>query len=88
MEMRIYILVFCFLAVCFKVTANDPRSKVVDLGRVIYSNDESSLLKKMQGFESHSNVAVKIYTTFRLHKNYDVDIVYTKELSGDNTIVQ
>jgi hypothetical protein len=86
MEMRIYILVFCFLAVCFKVTANDPRSKVVDLGRVIYSNDESSLLKKMQGFESHSNVAVKIYTTFRLHKNYDVDIVYTKELSGDNTI--
>lgn len=76
----------CLLAGCSNVIANGSRSKVVDLGRVIYSRDESTLLKKIQGFEGHTNVAVKIYTTFRLHKNYDVDIIYTKELSGDNTI--
>lgn len=87
MKIRIWVLFFLCISFSHLILAdNTYKSKVVDLGRVIYDIDESSLLSKMQGFEEHTNVVVKIYTTFRLHKNYDVSIVFTKELSGDNTI--
>jgi len=86
MTIRFYILILCLLAGHLNAIAGGSRSKVVDLGRIIYSNDESALLRKLQGFEGHTNVAVKIYTTFRLNKAFDIDIIYTTELSGDNSI--
>jgi Bacterial EndoU nuclease len=89
MHIRILLLAF-FVSVSsllFADTGTTSRSKVSDLGRVIYNSDEALLLTKLQSFEAHTNVAVKIVTTFRLHKNFDVTVVYQTELTGDNTVV-
>jgi RES domain-containing protein len=87
MRITIFLTSLLFLFSCHVQATEGYRSKISDLGRVIYENDEATLLTKVQGFESQTQVAVKVYTTFRLHENFDVKVVFTTELNGDNTIV-
>jgi hypothetical protein len=87
MGARKWILILLGLIAWLSSAGADYRSKVVDLGRVIYEADQNLLLKKIEAFEDFTKVAVKVYTTFRLHKNYDVEILFKTELNGDNTVV-
>lgn len=88
---RIFLLLYLFLSLALSTRGwaeeNPSRSKITDIGRVIAAPHETQLLLMVNGFEKRTQVAIKIYTSFRLHENYDVKIIFSKEGVDDNTII-